>query len=81
MFVDGGTPASHTWDALTEQSCPTKQSMHLQAIEYRSKYVQQYIQCLHDGKMGGDEAIAEMDDELNEHTVLTFRKLAHAKAS
>ena len=61
--------------------CLTKRSMYLQAIEYRNKYVQQYIQCLHDGKMGGDEAIAEMDAELNEHTVLTFRKLAHAKAS
>ncbi len=52
-----------------------------QAIEYRSRYVQQYVQCLHDGKMGGDEATAEMDAQLNEHTILTFRKLAHAKAS
>ena len=27
----------------------------MQAIEYRSRYVQQYVQCLQDGKMGGDE--------------------------
>lgn len=54
--------------------------MHLQAIEYRKSYVQQYVKCLQDGAMGGDEAIAEMDAELNEHTILTFRKLAHAKA-
>ena len=43
--------------------------------------MQQYVQCLHDGKMGGDESIAEMDAELHEHTILTFRRLAHAKAS
>ena len=55
--------------------------MHTQAIEYRKSYVQQYVECLHNGKMGSDEAIAEMDAELNEHTILTFRRLAHAKAS
>ena len=43
--------------------------------------MQQYVECLHNGKMGSDEAIAEMDAQLNEHTILTFRKLAHAKAS
>ncbi len=43
--------------------------------------MQQYVQCLQDGKMGGDESTAEMDAELHEHTILTFRKLAHAKAS
>ena len=43
--------------------------------------MQQYVKCLQEGKMGGDEAIAEMDAQLNEHTILTFRKLAHAKAS
>ena len=55
--------------------------MCLQAIEYRKSYMQQYVKCLQEGKMGGDEAISEMDAQLNEHTILTFRKLAHAKAS
>ena len=54
--------------------------MHMQAIEYRKKYIAQYVKCLQEGSMGGDEAIAEMDAQLNEHTILTFRKLAHAKA-
>lgn len=31
--------------------------------------------------MGGDEAIKKMDDELNEQTILVFRKLAHAKVT
>ena len=65
---------------LIMQAC-VEVSMHTQAIEYRSRYVQQYAQCLQDGKMGGNESIAEMDAELHEHTILTFRKLAHAKAS
>ena len=52
----------------------------MQAIEYRKKYIAQYVKCLQEGSMGGDEAIAEMDAQLNEHTILTFRKLAHAKA-
>ena len=54
--------------------------MCTQAIEYRKKYIAQYVKCLQEGSMGGDEAIAEMDAQLNEHTILTFRKLAHAKA-
>lgn len=29
--------------------------------------------------MGGDEKIWDMDAQLNEHTTLVFRKLAHAK--
>ncbi len=29
--------------------------------------------------MGGDEKIWDMDAQLNEHTILVFRKLAHAK--
>lgn len=51
----------------------------LQAIELRKAYVIQYVDCLQNGKMGGDENIQEMDAQLNEQTILVFRKLAHAK--
>lgn len=51
----------------------------LQAIELRKAYVIQYVGCLQNGKMGGDEKIQEMDAQLNEQTILVFRKLAHAK--
>ena len=51
----------------------------LQAIELRKAYVSQYVNCLQEGKMGGDEKIWDMDAQLNEHTTLVFRKLAHAK--
>ncbi|KAK9908805.1 hypothetical protein WJX75_003140 [Coccomyxa subellipsoidea] len=49
------------------------------AIELRKAYVSQYVNCLQEGKMGGDEKIWDMDAQLNEHTTLVFRKLAHAK--
>ena len=29
--------------------------------------------------MGGDDTIAAMDEQLNEQTILVFRRLAHAK--
>lgn len=57
----------------------SKEHHLLQAIELRKSYVQQYVSCLQDGKMGGDEKVQEMDAQLNEHTILVFRKLAHAK--
>lgn len=39
-----------------------------------------YTRCLEGGQVGGDDAIAGMDDQLNEATILVFRRLAHAKA-
>jgi hypothetical protein len=61
--------------ALRSESCA------MQAIELRKTYIQQYVTCLQEEKMGGDEAIQEMDAQLNEPTILVFRKLAHAKVS
>jgi hypothetical protein len=50
-----------------------------QAIELRKAYLAQYVNCLQEGHMGGDEEIEKLDAELNEQTILVFRKLAHAK--
>ena len=50
-----------------------------QAIELRKRYVAAYVQCLQEGHMGGDKAIEAMDAQLSEHTIVLFRKLAHAK--
>lgn len=47
----------------------------------RKKYVPAYIKCLHDNKLGGDAGIEAMDAELQEATILVFRRLAHAKVS
>lgn len=47
----------------------------------RKAYVEAYTRCLEGGQVGGDEAVAAMDDQLNEATILVFRRLAHAKAS
>ncbi len=40
----------------------------------------EYTRCLESGQVGGDEAVASMDDQLTEPTILVFRRLAHAKA-
>ena len=51
-----------------------------QAMLLRKKYVEAYTRCLEGGQVGGDEEVAAMDDQLNEATILVFRRLAHAKA-
>lgn len=38
-----------------------------------------YARALQEGRMGGGEATEAMDAQLTEHTILVFRKLAHAK--
>ena len=38
-----------------------------------------YVKCLRNGHLGGDEEIEAMDAELPEHTILVFRRMAHAK--
>jgi hypothetical protein len=50
-----------------------------QAIELRKSYVAAYARALQEGRMGGDEETEAMDAQLTEHTILVFRKLAHAK--
>ena len=52
-----------------------------QAVLLRKAYVEAYTRCLEGGQVGGDEDVAAMDDQLNEATILVFRRLAHAKAS
>ncbi len=52
----------------------------LQVVSLRKKYVPAYVECLHNNNMGGDAGIEEMDAQLPEHTILVFRRLAHAKA-
>ena len=51
-----------------------------QAMLLRKAYVEAYTRCLEGGHVGGDEEVAAMDDQLNEATILVFRRLAHAKA-
>jgi len=50
-------------------------------VSLRKKYVPAYVECLHSNNMGGDAQIEKMDAQLPEHTILVFRRLAHAKAS
>ena len=38
-----------------------------------------YVKCLRNGQLGGDEEIEAMDAGLPEHTILVFRRMAHAK--
>ncbi|KAK9834254.1 hypothetical protein WJX81_000411 [Elliptochloris bilobata] len=49
------------------------------ALLLRKGYVEAYTRCLEGGQVGGDKAVAAMDDDLNEATILVFRRLAHAK--
>lgn len=39
----------------------------------RRKYVPLYVECLEAGKVGGNEKIEEMDNSLEEATILVFR--------
>jgi vacuolar protein sorting-associated protein 13A/C len=45
----------------------------------RKQYVPAYLKCLQAGKMGGDDGIRAMDGQLEDHTILLFRKMAQAK--
>eukprot|EP00884_Botryococcus_braunii_P010315 jgi/Botrbrau1/19285/Bobra.0073s0028.1 len=49
----------------------------LQALKLRNKYIAHYRYCLEEGTAGGDAAIREMDQHLNESTILVFRRLAY----
>ena len=45
----------------------------------RKQYVPAYLKCLQTGKVGGDDAIHGMDAQLDDQTILFFRKMAQAK--
>lgn len=41
--------------------------------QLRKKYVPAYVRLLQQGKVGGDENIAQMDEQLDEHVIRLFR--------
>lgn len=43
------------------------------AAQLRKQYVPAYVKCLQQDKIGGDDAIAKMDAQLEEHAILWFR--------
>ena len=73
-------------DHISAERCKTSTKLHvcvlyLQFAVLRKKYVPAYVQCLHDNKLGGNAEIEAMDAQLPEHTILVFRRLAHAKVT
>jgi hypothetical protein len=46
----------------------------------RKEYVPAYVRCLQAGKVGGDEAIAAMDAQLDEHVIQLFRWAVRIRA-
>lgn len=48
------------------------------AADLRKDYVPHYVKCLQQGKTAGDERIAAMDAQLQEGTIILFRRMAHS---
>ncbi len=47
---------------------------HIKAVStMRRQYLPAYIRCLQAGRVGGDEAILRMDEDLDEHEIILFR--------
>lgn len=50
-----------------------------QVCNIRRQYVPLYIKCLQEDQMGGNEEIRQYDSQLDEATILFFRRLAHTQ--
>ncbi|GMH39652.1 hypothetical protein BSKO_07550 [Bryopsis sp. KO-2023] len=45
----------------------------------RRMYIPHYVRCLQQGNVGGDKTISSIEKNMEEDTILVFRRLAHVK--
>lgn len=83
LFAAGG--AKLWWRYAIRSILQQQRRQHLSwrsiqsAAALRKQYLPAYLRTLQQGRLGGDEATAKMEEQLDENAITLFRRIAHAR--